>query len=258
MKRCSGRPSSVLTSGSARAINPTTDRRGRMGPSVSASGPLVIPLAYFGFNPLCAAGYPSLHSLRSSWRLALIVAGTLHSRSCTRGLRRPTTPFVAGGLLLVYSLYYALSEGVSRALADHRFCAEVTAGYRMRTYTTTSVGPGAQFSYRVVLAAVAAMARRCLPEETVPSAQHRPIVDAVARDHNLSAQHVISGLTRPRSGSLDRRCQCATYGGGKLLPAFSLAHREVGLGRAPSSGGFGLFGGFPTGLVARPPRPELE
>jgi integrase/recombinase XerD len=29
-------------------------------------------------------------------------------------------------------------------------------------------------------------------------------------------------------------------------------------GRAPSSGGFGLFGGFPTGLVARPPRPELE
>jgi hypothetical protein len=39
---------------------------------------------------------------------------------------------------------------------------------------------------------------------------------------------------------------------------FHAGRFAAGEGRAPSSGGFGLFGGFPTGLVARPPRPELE
>jgi hypothetical protein len=44
------------------------------------------------------------------------------------------------------------------------------------------------------------------------------------------------------------------------VPLLVAAYRLLAwlVGRAPSSGGFGLFGGFPTGLVARPPRPELE
>src|SRR5258708_20931683 len=37
-----------------------------------------------------------------------------------------------------------------------------------------------------------------------------------------------------------------------------LGYEPADLGRVPSSGGFGLFGGFPTALLARPPRPESE
>lgn len=80
--------------------------------------------------------------------------------------------FVAGGLFLVYSVYYALTEGVARALIADLVPAALRAT-AMGTYATATgaallpaslvagalwdgVGPGAPFAYGAVLAALAA------------------------------------------------------------------------------------------------------
>jgi MFS family permease len=81
--------------------------------------------------------------------------------------------FFAGGLFLTYSLYYALTEAVGRALITDLVPTSLRAT-AMGTYATAtgaallpaslvagalwgSVGPGAPFAYGAVLAAVAAV-----------------------------------------------------------------------------------------------------
>ncbi len=123
------------------------------------------------------------------------------SRLCTRVLRWPITrSFVAGGLLLIYSLYYALTEGIGRALITDLVPASLRAT-AMGTYATAtgaallpaslvagalwdSVGPGAPFA--CIWGGPSRASVRAAgvdPVNAGPAAQYRLNIDAVPCDN---------------------------------------------------------------------------
>lgn len=132
----------------------------------------VIPLAYFGFNALYAllATPAGILSDRIG-RWPLLVIGYAVFALVYAGFAVAADALLAGGLFLIYSLYYALTEGVSRALITDLVPASLRAT-AMGTYATTtgaallpaslvagalwdSVGPGAPFGYGAALAGLA-------------------------------------------------------------------------------------------------------
>jgi MFS family permease len=134
----------------------------------------VIPLAYFGFNALYAllATPAGILSDRVG-RWPLLVTGYAAFAVVYAGFALADDAFVVGGLFLIYSLYYALTEGVGRALITDLVPASLRAT-AMGTYATAtgaallpaslvagalwdSAGPGAPFAYGAVLAALAAV-----------------------------------------------------------------------------------------------------
>jgi MFS family permease len=134
----------------------------------------IIPLAYFGFNAFYALlATPSGILSDRVGRWPLLVAGYAVFAVVYVGFALAGDAFVAGGLFLIYSLYYALTEGVGRALITDLVPTSLRAT-AMGTYATAtgaallpaslaagvlwdSVGPGAPFSYGAVLAALAAV-----------------------------------------------------------------------------------------------------
>jgi len=134
----------------------------------------VIPLVYFGFNALYAlmATPAGILSDRVG-RWPLLVAGYAVFAVVYAAFALAGDAFFAGGLFLIYSLYYALTEGVGRALITDLVPTSLRAT-AMGTYATAtgaallpaslvagalwdSVGPGAPFAYGAVLATVAAV-----------------------------------------------------------------------------------------------------
>ncbi len=134
----------------------------------------VIPLAHFGFNALYAllAAPAGILSDRVG-RRPLLVAGYAVFAVVYAGFALADDALVAGGLFLIYSLYYALTEGVGRAVITDLVPASLRAT-AMGTYATAtgvalvpaslvagalwdSVGPGAPFEYGAGLAALAAV-----------------------------------------------------------------------------------------------------
>jgi MFS family permease len=134
----------------------------------------VIPLAYFGFNALYAllAAPAGILSDRVG-RWPLLATGYAVFAVVYAGFALAENAFAAGGLFLIYSLYYALTEGVGRALITGLVPTSLRAT-AMGTYATAtgaallpaslvagalwdSAGPGAPFAYGAVLAALAAV-----------------------------------------------------------------------------------------------------
>ena len=84
-----------------------------MSAAVAADlGVAVIPLAYFGFNALYALlAIPA--GILSEWvgRWPLLVIGYGVFATVRAGFAVASDAVVAGGLFLIYSLYYVLTEG---------------------------------------------------------------------------------------------------------------------------------------------------
>jgi MFS family permease len=132
----------------------------------------VIPLAYFGFNALYAllATPAGILSDRVG-RWPLLVTGYAVFALVYAGFAVAGDALIVGGLFLVYSLYYALTEGVGRALITDLVPPSLRAT-AMGTYATATgaallpaslvagalwdgFGPGAPFAYGATLAALA-------------------------------------------------------------------------------------------------------
>jgi MFS family permease len=132
----------------------------------------VIPLAYFGFNALYAllATPAGILSDRVG-RWPLLVAGYAVFAAVYAGFALASDAVVAGGLFLVYSLYYALTEGVGRALITDLVPTSLRAT-ALGTYATATgaallpaslvagglwdaIGPWAPFGFGAAMAALA-------------------------------------------------------------------------------------------------------
>ena len=132
----------------------------------------VIPLAYFGFNALYAllATPAGILSDRVG-RWPLLVTGYGVFAVVYAGFALAGDAAVAGGLFLLYSLYYALTEGVGRALIADLVPASLRAT-ALGTYATATgaallpaslvagelwdrVGPWAPFAFGGALAGLA-------------------------------------------------------------------------------------------------------
>jgi MFS family permease len=134
----------------------------------------VIPLAYFGFNALYALLATPAGSLSDRiGRWPLLVLGYTVFALVYAGFAVAGDAFLAGSLFLIYSLYYALTEGVGRALITDLVPTSLRAT-AMGSYATATgaallpasvvagalwdrVGPGAPFGYGAVLAGLAVM-----------------------------------------------------------------------------------------------------
>jgi MFS family permease len=134
----------------------------------------VIPLAYFSFNALYSLLSTPIGILSDRvGRLPLLVAGYAIFAVVYAGFALAGDALLAGGLFLLYSAYYALTEGTARALVTDLVPPSLRAT-ALGTYATTTgvallpasviagalwdqVGPWAPFAYGAVLAATAAL-----------------------------------------------------------------------------------------------------
>lgn len=133
----------------------------------------VIPLAYFGFNTLYAVFATPVGILSDRWgRRPLLAAGYVVFALVYAGFAVAPNALVVGWLFLAYGLYYALTDGVARALVADVVPAALRAT-AMGTFSTATglallpasviagalwqgLGPWAPFAYGSVLASSAA------------------------------------------------------------------------------------------------------
>lgn len=134
----------------------------------------VIPLAYFAFNGLYSLLSTPAGILSDRWgRRPLLVAGYAVFALVYAGFAVAPNALAAGGLFLAYSFYYALTEGIGRALIADLVPSSLRAT-AMGTYATATgvallpasviagalwegVGPWAPFAFGATLAGVSAI-----------------------------------------------------------------------------------------------------
>jgi MFS family permease len=139
-----------------------------------------IPLAYFAFNALYAALAAPAGILSDRWgRRPLLAAGYAVFALVYLGFAVAPNALVAGALFLLYGLYYALTDGVARALVADLVPVELRAT-AMGTFSTATglallpaslvagvlwqaVAPWAPFAYGAALATVAALLLAAVP-----------------------------------------------------------------------------------------------
>ena len=140
----------------------------------------VIPLAYVAFNTLYAVVATPVGIVSDRWaRRPLLAAGYAVFALVYAGFAlAPNAPVVAG-LFLAYGLYYALTDGVARALVADLVPAPLRAT-AMGTFSTATglallpasliagalwqvVGPWAPFAYGAVMGLVAATLLLIIP-----------------------------------------------------------------------------------------------
>ncbi|MGH2369638.1 MAG: MFS transporter, partial [Chloroflexota bacterium] len=150
-----------------------------------------IPLAYFAFNLLYTLlATPAGVLSDKIGRRALLVTGYAGFALVYAGFAVAPNALAAGGLFLTYSVYYACTEGVARALVTDLVPPSLR-GSAMGTYATATglallpasviagalwdrVGPWAPFAYGAILAAAAALLLVVLPLRH-PVAEARPV-----------------------------------------------------------------------------------
>lgn len=133
-----------------------------------------IPLAYFAFNSLYAIFAAPVGIASDRWgRRPLLIAGYAIFALVYLGFALAPNALVAGALFVVYGLYYALTDGVARALIADLVPPELRAT-AMGTFSTATglallpasvvagllwqgVAPWAPFVYGAALAAFAAL-----------------------------------------------------------------------------------------------------
>jgi len=140
----------------------------------------VIPLAYFAFNTLYAVFATPAGILSDRiGRRPLLATGFAVFALVYAGFAVAPSAIAAGGLFLVYGLYYALTDGVARALVADLVPSSLRAT-AMGTFSTAtglallpasviagvlwqSVGPWAPFAYGAVTASLAALLLLLVP-----------------------------------------------------------------------------------------------
>lgn len=139
-----------------------------------------IPLAYFAFNVVYAALATPMGILSDRWgRRPLLAAGYLVFALVYVGFAVAPGALAVGALFLAYGLYYALTDGVARALVADVVPAPLRAT-AMGTFSTATglallpasliagalwqvIGPWATFAYGAATAAVAAALLLAIP-----------------------------------------------------------------------------------------------
>ena len=146
----------------------------------------VIPLAYFAFNTLYAVFATPAGILSDRiGRRPLLATGFAVFALVYAGFAVAPSAIAAGGLFLVYGLYYALTDGVARALVADLVPSSLRAT-AMGTFSTATglallpasviagalwqgVGPWAPFAYGAVTASLAALLLLLVPTKPAPA-----------------------------------------------------------------------------------------